>query len=252
MHALDARFPTYHPTCSPTCLVLVLNPPLLSLVCSNKPVVVIEKARVLLKLKTVEMAAAAAGCSCLLVLMLLLAVLLAAGEELTHPDPLIRMGIVAEKLTHFHVYFHEVPVGAPNATSVLVASQHNAPINPCARTRRNETTFGDLRVFDNALREGPDPASPLIGRARGLGARASVDGSGALTTIEFVFSDYGKYSGSTLATVGHFIRSETVERSIVGGTGELRFARGYMTTDIISSTNFYLVADIHMYFTTAL
>ncbi|WVZ87582.1 hypothetical protein U9M48_034195 [Paspalum notatum var. saurae] len=187
---------------------------------------------------------AAARCSWL-VLMLLLVLLAgggatAAGEELTHPDPFIRMG-VAEKLTHFHFYFHEVPVGAPNATSVLVAGQH-----------KNETTFGNLKVFDNALREGADPSSTLIGRARGLGAVASLNNSGALTTIEFVFSDYGKYSGSTLATVGHFIRSDTAERSIVGGTGVLRFARGYFTTDILTSTDSYLLADIHMYFTTAL
>ncbi|KAJ1273349.1 hypothetical protein BS78_06G273100 [Paspalum vaginatum] len=190
---------------------------------------------------------AAAGCSWLLVLMLL--ALLAGGsgagaaadEELTPLDPLILMGVAEKKLTHFHFYFHEVPVGAPNATSVLVASQH-----------KDGSTFGDIRVFDNALREGPDPASKLIGRARGLGARASVDGTGALTTIDFVFTDYGKYSGSTLATVGHFIRSDTVERSIVGGTGVLQFARGYFTTDIISSTDLYLVADIHVYFTTAL
>ncbi|WVZ87604.1 hypothetical protein U9M48_034215 [Paspalum notatum var. saurae] len=147
----------------------------------------------------------------------------------------------AKELTHFQFYFHEVRTGAPNETSVLVASQY-----------KNGTTFGDLKVFDNALREGADPSSLLIGRARGLGVTASLDNSGALTTIEFVFSDYGMYTGSTMATVGHFIMTDTAERSIVGGTGMLRFARGYFTTKIIVFEQGYLVALIDMYFTTAL
>ncbi|KAJ1288835.1 hypothetical protein BS78_02G118200 [Paspalum vaginatum] len=146
-----------------------------------------------------------------------------------------------KKLTHLQFYFHEVRTGAPNETSVLVASQY-----------KNGTTFGDLKVFDNALRKGADPSSLLIGRARGLGVTASLDNSGALTTIEFVFSDYGVYTGSTMATVGHFIMTDTAERSIVGGTGVLRFARGYFTTDIIVFRSDYLVARIDMYFTTAI
>ncbi|WVZ87600.1 hypothetical protein U9M48_034211 [Paspalum notatum var. saurae] len=109
--------------------------------------------------------------------------------------------------------------------------------------RRTGSTFGNLKVFDNALREGADPSSTLIGRARGLGVFASLDNSGGVTTIEFVFSNYGNYSGSTLATLGHLAFPGS-ERSIVGGTGVLRFARGYFTTEIISSTSDYLVALI--------
>ncbi|KAJ1273352.1 hypothetical protein BS78_06G273400 [Paspalum vaginatum] len=178
-------------------------------------------------------AAHARRCRPWLVLMLLQVVLLLACSGAGAADD--------ENLTHLRFYFHEVRTGAPNETSVLVASLN-----------RNGTTFGDLKVFDNALREGEDPSSLLIGRARGLGVVASLDNSGALTTIEFVFSDYGVYTGSTLATVGHFIMTDTAERSIVGGTGVLRFARGYFTTDIIVFTDVYLVALIDMYFTTAL
>ncbi|CAD6261854.1 unnamed protein product [Miscanthus lutarioriparius] len=145
-----------------------------------------------------------------------------------------------EKLTHLHFYFHEVNAGAPNATVVNVASLH-----------KNTSTFGDLNVFDNALREGPDPASRLIGRAQGIGVHASLDESGGLTTIDFVFSDYGKYSGSTLATQGHFIVSGPSERSIVGGTGKLQFARGYMISKLLSSTDTSIVVVFDMYFTLA-
>jgi hypothetical protein len=173
-------------------------------------------------------------------------------------------GAADEKLTHLHFYFHEVNAGAPNATVVNVASLHKyapssgaahacifhpvlKPLDPC----RNASTFGDLNVFDNALREGPDPASRLIGRAQGIGVHASLDESGGLTAIDFVFSDYGKYSGSTLATIGHFTVSGSSERSIVGGTGKLRFARGYLTSKLLSSTDTSIVVVFDMYFTLA-
>ncbi|PUZ49388.1 hypothetical protein GQ55_7G322200 [Panicum hallii var. hallii] len=145
-----------------------------------------------------------------------------------------------QELTHLHFYFHEVDAGAPNATVVNVASLH-----------RNASTFGDLNVFDNALREGPDPASRLIGRAQGVAAHASLDESGGLTAIAFSFSDYGEYSGSTLATLGHLTVSGPSERSIVGGTGRLRFARGYMTSRLLSSTATSIVVVFDMYFTLA-
>uniref|UniRef100_A0A0D9WAV7 Dirigent protein n=1 Tax=Leersia perrieri TaxID=77586 RepID=A0A0D9WAV7_9ORYZ len=134
------------------------------------------------------------------------------------------------ELTHLHFYFHEVDAGTPNATVVNVASLH-----------RNASTFGDVNVFDNMLREGPDPASRLIGRAQGFAVHASLDESGGISAINFVFSDYGAYSGSTLATMGHIHASGPSERSIVGGTGEFRFARGYMISKLLSSTDTSIV-----------
>ncbi|CAL5029437.1 unnamed protein product [Urochloa decumbens] len=145
-----------------------------------------------------------------------------------------------DALTHIHFYFHEVQAGAPNATVVVVASLH-----------KNASTFGDVGVFDNALREGPDPASRLIGRAQGVGVHASLDESSGLTAINFVFSDYGEYSGSTLATLGRLSLSGPSERSIVGGTGKLRFARGYMTSKLLSSKGASIVVVFDMYFTLA-
>nr|CAB3461084.1 unnamed protein product [Digitaria exilis] len=144
-------------------------------------------------------------------------------------------------LIHLHFYFHEVDAGTPNATVVNVASLHS----------KNASTFGDVNVFDNALREGPDPSSRLIGRAQGLAAHASLDESGGLTAIDFVFSDYGEYSGSTLATLGRISASGPSERSIIGGTGRLRFARGYMTSRLLRSTDTTIVVVFDMYFTLA-
>ncbi|NP_001388212.1 pterocarpan synthase 1 isoform 1 precursor [Zea mays] len=164
-------------------------------------------------------------------LMLLLLVLSASASAASAADG---------KLIHLHFYFHEVDAGTPNATVVNVASLH-----------KNASTFGDLNVFDNALREGADPASRLIGRAQGIGVHASLDESGGLTAIDFAFSDYGEYSGSTLATTGHFTVSAPSERSIVGGTGKLRFARGYLTSRLLSSTDTSIVVVFDMYFTLA-
>ncbi|AQK47016.1 Disease resistance response protein-like [Zea mays] len=158
-------------------------------------------------------------------------------------------GVVSSKLTHLHLYFHEVDAGAPNATIVNVSSLHILlrawwlwlPRQAGARRR---SPFGDVNVFDNELREGPDPASRLIGRAQGFAVNASLDGSSILSAIDFVFS------GSTLTTQGQFDPAGgPSERSIVGGTGKLRFARGYMTSRLLSSTNTTIVVVFDMYFT---
>ena len=128
----------------------------------------------------------------------------------------------------------------------------DARSNPCTDTCRTGSTFGDLQVFDNPLREGADPSSTLIGRARGLVVSASLDNSGMVAITEFVFSNYGKYSGSTLASQGHLTFPILSERSIVGGTGVLRFARGYFTTQVISSTSDLGVALFDLHLTTKL
>ncbi|KAM0891780.1 hypothetical protein ACQ4PT_026163 [Festuca glaucescens] len=139
--------------------------------------------------------------------------------------------------THLRFYVHEVDVGT-NATVVNVASLH-----------RNSSKFGDVNVFDNMVREGPDPASRLIGRAQGLAVHASLDGRSGLVAINFVFSDYGGYSGSALTTQGPMGESGVWEQSIVGGTGKLRFARGYMVSDLVASTNTSIVVVFDCYFT---
>lgn len=114
---------------------------------------------------------------------------------------------------------------------------------------RNGSTFGDVSVFDCPLREGPDPTSRLIGRGQALGVHTSLDGATASATIVFVFSSgAGEYAGSTLATQGVYNTSGgPAERSIVGGTGKLRFARGYMTSSAVNSH----VVVFDLYFTLA-
>ncbi|OEL22367.1 hypothetical protein BAE44_0016616 [Dichanthelium oligosanthes] len=74
---------------------------------------------------------------------------------------------------------------------------------------------------------------------------------GGLSAIGFVFSDYGEYTGSALATQGRISSSGPSERAIVSGTGALRFARGYMDSRLLSATDTAIVVVFDMYFTLA-
>ncbi|RZS22807.1 hypothetical protein BHM03_00055635 [Ensete ventricosum] len=116
-----------------------------------------------------------------------------------------------EKMTHLHFYFHEMYSG-PNATGLVVA--------------RN---------------------SKLIGRAQGLSAQASLDGTALLTAINFVFTE-GEYNGSTVAILGRAVPSApAIERTIVGGSGKFRMARGYTVSKVISWGGGYFLMEFDAY-----
>ncbi|CAM0879084.1 unnamed protein product [Alopecurus aequalis] len=91
------------------------------------------------------------------------------------------------------------------------------------------TTFGIVRMFDNVLRDGPDPSnSTLLGRFQGF---IDFTGIGSLpgkqSVVAFVFTS-GKYNGSTLVITGIVQMIDgAIERPIVGGTGVFRMARGF-------------------------
>ncbi|XP_020094188.1 uncharacterized protein LOC109714125 isoform X5 [Ananas comosus] len=122
--------------------------------------------------------------------------------------------------THLHFYFHEI-VSGPNKTSFIVAGPN-----------LTSHEFGDIVVFDNALRVGPDPNSKLIGRAQGMSVLASLSDQSVLTPINFVFTE-GEYKGSTLTLFGRVPASGTAERTVVGGTGQFRLARGYAISSVL-------------------
>ncbi|URE32744.1 disease resistance response protein 206 [Musa troglodytarum] len=120
-------------------------------------------------------------------------------------------------MTHLHFFFHGRFAG-PNATAVLVA------VPPGTNATFN--TFGAVIVLDDPLRDGPEASSKLIGKAQGLTAQASQEGTYLLMVVNFVFKA-GKYNGSSLAILGRFVPDVSgTERSIVGGTGKFRMARG--------------------------
>ena len=67
----------------------------------------------------------------------------------------------------------------------------------------------------------------VVGRAQGIYALAAQSEAALLMVLNLVFTE-GKYNGSTLSMLGRDAILFTVrEMPIVGGSGFLRFARGY-------------------------
>ncbi|KAI3928929.1 hypothetical protein MKW92_028531 [Papaver armeniacum] len=124
-----------------------------------------------------------------------------------------------EKLTHLQVYWHDKPSG-PIPTTILVASANFT--NPTIG-------FGSIIVIDDALTEGPELDSELIGRAQGSYVLGSLGQPAAvIMSMTFAFTA-GEYNGSTISIAGrNTVLSAVREMSITGGTGVFRFARGYV------------------------
>ncbi|KAF7111847.1 hypothetical protein CFC21_111807 [Triticum aestivum] len=121
-------------------------------------------------------------------------------------------------LKRIRAYMHQTLTG-PNATEVTSVQ---SPLGGGA-------TFGQITVLDNELRDGPNRwrSSPL-GRFQGLVAEVGLAGTPGLLSAANVVFTAGRHRGSTLAMLGTVQNLRvTVERSVVGGTGEFRMARGY-------------------------
>ncbi|XP_074574726.1 pterocarpan synthase 1-like [Curcuma longa] len=125
--------------------------------------------------------------------------------------------------THLHFFFHEEYSG-PNATVITVVNS----------TTSNPGGFGSIAVADNDLREGSSLDSKLIGRAQGIAPVVSQSGQMTwLGLFNFVFTE-GEYNGSSLTVVGLATLEAVTERSIIGGTGKFRMARGYAIHTLLS------------------
>ncbi|KAF8698703.1 hypothetical protein HU200_034955 [Digitaria exilis] len=131
-------------------------------------------------------------------------------------------------LTHLHLYIHAtIPwfTGAntnASTASLSMGSQQPPWGNPW---------FGSMGAIDDELRDGPDPASPYLGRAQGMLVQADLGSPAAwCTTVVLAFTE-GDYAGSTLVVDGRVdLAADVVERGVVGGTGRFRRARGYSLT----------------------
>ncbi|KAF6149344.1 hypothetical protein GIB67_016882 [Kingdonia uniflora] len=126
-------------------------------------------------------------------------------------------GLEKEKLTHFRVYWQDILSGKSPTSMQIVAPLNKKPAG-----------FGTVVMFDDALTEGPELNSKLIGRGQGLLASAAQNEIGLLMVMNFVFVT-GKYNGSTISITGrNHVFSKVREMSIIGGSGLFRFARGYV------------------------
>ncbi|XP_011653564.1 dirigent protein 22 [Cucumis sativus] len=142
-----------------------------------------------------------------------------------------------EKLTRFHLYWHDV-VGGSNPTSVPVLPRLN-----------NVTLFGLINMFDNPLTVGPDPKSRLVGRSQGLYASTAQHEIGLLMAMNFAFT-YGKYKGSSITILGRNpILNQVREMPVVGGTGRFRFAKGHALakTQYFNATTLDAVVEYDIY-----
>ncbi|KAE8810107.1 dirigent protein 21-like [Hordeum vulgare] len=148
-------------------------------------------------------------------------------------------GTGGQGLKHIHLYLHETFAGA-NATAIVVVP---SPLGA------NET-FGRVGVLDDELRDGPDPkSSSLVGRYQGFFAGAGlVSPPGMQSAINFVFTA-GEHTGSTLAMMGPVLSfTGPIERSVVGGTGAFRMARGYCVMEAAGSpTPDSIVYEVDLY-----
>ncbi|KAF0928413.1 hypothetical protein E2562_003231 [Oryza meyeriana var. granulata] len=159
-----------------------------------------------------------------------------------------------ETMTQLHFYFHErfAAGGAENATIAMVAPGR------ADGTGGATFGFGFVGVMDDALREGLETSSGLVGRAQGLAATASLGGGELLTAFNLVFT-CRSYNGSTLAVLGRAplavmgrdLGDQVMERAVVGGTGAFRMARGYTLSRPVKSPEpeslFVLEFDVYVW-----
>ncbi|XP_042400702.1 dirigent protein 2-like [Zingiber officinale] len=140
---------------------------------------------------------------------------------------------------HLHFYFLERVAGSPNATSVVSVDLH--PESPAGG-------FGNIGVIDNILLEGPEPSSPAIGRAQGLVVYSDLTGLSVTTALNLVLTA-GDYNGSSLAMYGRYEPARVSDRSIIGGSGQFRLARGYALSQRVATTATTLTDVLDVYIT---
>ncbi|KAL3722666.1 hypothetical protein ACJRO7_034956 [Eucalyptus globulus] len=131
-----------------------------------------------------------------------------------------RLSHTERKTTRLHFYFHDTLSGK-NPTAVRVAE--------ATMTEKSPTLFGVVNMIDDPLTEGPEPESPLIGRAQGFYSSVGLESLALHMNVNLVFTT-PEYNGSTLSILGRNPALETYrEMPIVGGTGIFRLASGVAT-----------------------
>lgn len=151
----------------------------------------------------------------------------------------------AKTSTHIRFYMHDIFTGLPGrpATAVRIA-RGTTPLPDDPRLR-----FGDMYAIDDLLTEGPDAASPALGRAKGFYIITSETKLDLMLTFNMVFTA-GPYNGSTIAVMYRDLTTDKVrELPVVGGTGVFRGVTGYglHRTQAFNVTNLNAVLKIDMY-----
>lgn len=125
-----------------------------------------------------------------------------------------------------YVFYLQDTTTGPNATVAAVAGIKGR--------NWNFNTFGSMFVVDDPVTVGPSPSSAIVGRAQGMLVVSSRDGTNVNAVLSVVFSSW-QYNGSTLELQGINRQNENVRTlSVVSGTGQFRFARGYAALQTVA------------------
>ncbi|XP_004493625.1 pterocarpan synthase 1-like [Cicer arietinum] len=134
------------------------------------------------------------------------------------------LGFKQEKLTHIHFFFHDIVSGPKPTVSISVES-------PLSGKSKSPLPFGSLVIIEDPLTVGPELNSKQIGKAQGFYVTVSQDAVLELELVmgmTFTFTD-GKFNGSAITVLGRNAIGDLIrEMPIIGGTGEFRFARGFL------------------------
>lgn len=150
-----------------------------------------------------------------MMLTLLLGILICSESTIDH-------GFLQE--TNMTLYIHDYFSG-PNATTIA--------LTPPSEESWIVDNFGIMYYTDNPVTEGREPDSDRIGRAQGTFVSSAMDGSNSQVVMSVVF-DTEQYQGSTLEIQGAGNPVERVkEVSVVSGTGQFRYARGFATFETV-------------------
>ncbi|XP_042400202.1 dirigent protein 22-like [Zingiber officinale] len=138
------------------------------------------------------------------------------------------------RFLHLNFYLHEINPGVPNSTMIFVVNEHRS------------SGFGSVLIFDNVFRVGVQPDSPLLGREQGLGVGSNLQVYSGITALEFIFTT-GRYNGSSFAVFGTVTGGAISDRTIIGGTGRFRMARGYILGRVAATTNTTTTWEMNAY-----
>ena len=137
------------------------------------------------------------------------------------------------------VYVQEVLDGPAQTEKLLIRGP--GPANPSVWPPYN--LFGDTIVMDDLVTEGLGNDSAPIGRVYGTYTTASM--SRPVYTVSFTLVlSAGPYNGSTLVMGGIDDSSAVREHAVVGGTGALRGAQGYVLAVVKPVSPTYVVMEL--------
>ena len=173
-----------------------------------------------------------------------LLLLLAAAVALTilAPPP---VSALRRRAVHLTVYVQEILDGPGQTEKLLIKGP--GPANPSLWPPHNY--LGDTIVMDDLVTEAVANNSKPIGRVYGIYMTASM--TRPVYTVSFtLLLTAGPYSGSTLVMAGiDDDDMEVREHAVVGGTGALRGAEGYVLGVVTPFSPTYVVMELDVYAT---